>query len=191
MKLTPELREQYAMLWQTCEPRIAADGIAARLHAARDRYLEVTALVNPQMPWHFVALVHQMECSQRWDCHLHNGDPLTARTVHVPAGRPFQGEPPFEWEASAVDALSMRSLYANGIDWSVPGELHQLEAYNGFGYRSHRVLTPYLWAGSNHYDAGKFTADGHFDPTAISKQMGAAVILQQIIALDPPVPETT
>jgi len=35
--------------------------------------------------------------------HLHNGDPLTARTVNVPKGRPKTGQPPFAWGISAKD----------------------------------------------------------------------------------------
>jgi lysozyme family protein len=182
MTLTPELHEQYQMLWDTCIPHDPeASAIAARLIASRARYEDVTAVTNPAMPWHFVALVHQMECSQRWDCHLHNGDPLTARTVHVPINRPLYGDPPYQWEASACDALSMQGLGVASLDWTIPGELYHLERYNGFGYRAHGVLTPYLWAGSNHYTAGKFTADGRFDAAAVSKQIGAAVVLKRIL----------
>lgn len=56
--------------------------------------------------------------------------------------------------------------------------LYLLEAYNGFGYRSQFVPTPYLWSFSNLYSAGKFVADGKFDATAVSKQCGAAVMMR-------------
>ena len=60
--------------------------------------------------------------------------------------------------------------------------LYQLEAYNGFGYRTRHpeVLTPYLWSFSNHYTSGKYVADGTWSPTAKSKQCGAAVILRRL-----------
>jgi lysozyme family protein len=43
------------------------------------------------------------------------------------------------------------------------------------------VLSPYLWSGSQHYTSGKFVADGTFDPDAVSKQSGAAVILRRMV----------
>jgi hypothetical protein len=106
---------------------------------------------------------------------------LKARTVHVPAGRPKTGKPPFTWEQSAIDALRGRGLGA-WKDWSVPGTLYQLEAYNGFGYRDHHptVPSPYLWSFSNHYTRGKYVADGRFSPTAVSQQVGAALLLKRL-----------
>jgi lysozyme family protein len=66
-------------------------------------------------------------------------------------------------------------------DWSVPHMLFLLERYNGFGYRSRGVPTPYLWSLSNLYEKGKFVADGVFDPAAVSKQCGAAVMLKAVL----------
>ncbi len=128
-----------------------------------------------------VAVVHNMESSQNFTRHLHNGDPLTARTVKVPAGRPKAGMPPFTWEVSTADALSIQNLDGD-TDWSVAGMLYALEAYNGWGYRKGHphILSPYLWSGSEHYTAGKFVADGTWSETAVSKQIGAAVLLRRL-----------
>lgn len=122
-----------------------------------------------------------MEAGLRFTGHLHNGDPLTARTVHVPKGRPKTGNPTFTWEQSAADALQIAKL-DSWDDWTVPGVLYKLEAYNGFGYRTRHpeVLSPYLWAASNHYTRGKYVADGTFSPTAVSKQCGGAVLLRRM-----------
>ncbi len=97
-------------------------------------------------PAHLVALIHAMECGLRFDRHLHNGDSLEARTVHVPKGRPKSGTPPFTWEESAVDALALHHLDA-WVDWSLAGLAYVLERYNGWGYRRHHpeVPSPYLW----------------------------------------------
>ena len=62
------------------------------------------------MPWYVVGLIHTMESSGNFAAHLHNGDPLSARTTHVPAGRPKAGAPPFTWEESATDALTMQGF---------------------------------------------------------------------------------
>src|SRR5258708_31039884 len=107
--------------------------------------------------------------------HLHNGDPLTARTVQVPAGRPPDGQPPFTWEQSAVDALTFEG-FANLTDWSLPAILYRLEKYNGFGYpnRTPPIITPFLLSFSNQYTSGKFVTVKHFDPPALSTRYRAA-----------------
>jgi lysozyme family protein len=134
------------------------------------------------MPWQFVGAIHAMETGLRFTRHLHNGDTLSARTVRVPAGRPAQGAPPYDWAASARDALELKALPA-WRDWSVAGMLYQLERYNGWGYRRWHpsVPTPYLWSYSNHYERGKYVADGVWDPHAVSKQCGAAVLLRRMV----------
>jgi lysozyme family protein len=183
--LTDTLRAEYQNLFDTCQ--INADkqtevaGLAASIIQHRSRYEAVGTPLA--IPWFFIGVIHNMESSQRFDRHLHNGDPLTARTVHVPAGRPASGDPPFTWEVSATDALKLEAL-DKVTDWQLPTLLYQIEKYNGFGYRTRHpdVLSPYLWSGSQHYTKGKFIADGTFDPDAVSKQSGAAVILQRMVS---------
>ena len=182
--LTDVLRQQYQSLFDTCNISdahiVAVNPVIARIMPNQARYHSVAAPLG--IPWYFVALVHCMETSLNFALHLHNGDPLSARTVHVPAGRPTTGAPPFTWEQSATDALRFQGL-ANLSDWSLPTTLYRLEGYNGYGY--HRVTppinSPYLWSFSNHYTAGKFTSDHGFDPNAVSKQCGAAVILRKMV----------
>ncbi|MBI5093618.1 MAG: hypothetical protein HZB26_14385 [Candidatus Hydrogenedentes bacterium] len=67
------------------------------------------------------------------------------------------------------------------------GTLFQPELYNGWGYRLRNtgVHTPYLWSYSNHYTKGKFVADGTYDPDAVSRQCGAAVLLRRMAEKDP------
>jgi lysozyme family protein len=188
IQLTGQLRDEYQRLFDTCvaQPGKEAGVLALvrQLQKNRQRYESVGKLLS--IPWTFIAVVHNMECSQRFDRHLHNGDPLTARTVHVPAGRPTEGTPPFTWEESAIDSLRFSKL-DQVKSWDVPGLIYQLESYNGFGYRLRHpeVLTPYLWAGSNHYKKGKFVADGKFDPDAISKQTGAAILVSRLQQVPP------
>jgi lysozyme family protein len=129
------------------------------------------------IPWWFIACVHMMESDFNFGTHLHNGDPLRARTVNFPPGRPSTGSPPFVWEDSAKDALSGRKL--NGQkDWSLPRALYRWEAYNGFGYRPVSVASPYLWSMSTIYRSGKYVRDGEFDRNAISQQCGVATVLK-------------
>jgi len=181
--LTAALRQQYQNLFNTCVVNPgqipAVNGIIARIVPNQGRYQSVAGPLG--IPWYFVAVIHNMECSLNFNQQLHNGDPLTARTVHVPAGRPPTGQPPFTWEESATDALTYQG-FANLNDWALSTILYRLEAYNGFGYRNRTptINTPYLWALSNQYTSGKYVADGTFDPSAVSSQCGAAVILFQM-----------
>ncbi len=184
IRLTPELRAQYQQLFDTCELRAERateiEASVQRVMAQQPRYQAAEA--RSGVPWYFIAVTHQMESSGRFDRHLHNGDPLTARTRQVPAGRPRGGQPPFAWEDSAADALAMHDLSA-ATDWSLASLLYELERYNGFGYRRYHpeVLTPYLWSYSGHYTAGKYVADGRWSHTARSAQCGAATLLRRLV----------
>jgi lysozyme family protein len=183
VSFTDNLRQQYQTLFGNCVVNPARIGtinsIIARIQPNQARYQSVAGPLG--IPWFFVAVIHNMECGLNFNEHLHNGDPLSARTVHVPAGRPADGQPPFTWEQSATDALTIEG-FANQQDWSLPMILYRLEAYNGFGYRALTppINTPYLWSFSNQYTSGKYTGDHQFDPNAVSTQCGAAVILFQM-----------
>ena len=177
--LTPKLRKEYLDLFARCEvrpeKRQEVERLRARIVANRQRYEDVERATK--VPWYVVAVIHSLEGSLKFTTHLHNGDPLTAKTVHVPKGRPA-GTPPFRWEDSAADALEFDHM-TDVRRWTLPVILFKLEGFNGFGYRTRHpeVLTPYLWSFSNHYTKGKFTEDRKFDPNAVSKQCGAAVLL--------------
>lgn len=164
-----------------------ATAIARKIETNRDRYQSVANAVGG-CPWTFIAVIHSLEASLSFLAHLHNGDPLIRRTVQVPAGYPKA--PPkngwdtgYEWEESAIDALKLKKTHL-AEDWSIAAQLWRLELYNGMGYRLYHpeVLTPYLWSGSNHYHKGKYVADGSFKASAVSEQIGAAVLLKLLIA---------
>jgi lysozyme family protein len=131
-------------------------------------------------PWYFIGIIHGLEASFNFKAHLHNGDPLKARTVQVPAGRPPVWLPPSDWASSAEDALTLEK-FSDQSDWSLAEMLYRFEKYNGFGSRSHGINTPYLWAFSNHYAKGKYVADGKWNPDAVSQQCGAAVMLKALV----------
>ena len=178
----PQLQSEYQRLFDTCsirpEKNTEVDSILNKIVKGRPFYEAVEKKLN--IPWYFIGIIHCMEGSCNFKVHLHNGDPLTARTVQVPPGRPRNGNPPFTWEISAEDALIMKK-FDSETDWSIPAMLFRLEGYNGFGYRKPaiNIPSPYLWSYSNHYSKGKFVADGKFNSAAVSKQCGAAVLLRR------------
>ncbi len=185
VSLSPSLRAEYRELFDTCEIRPERASEVARItdKLCAGKHADYLWFESFGFPWYFVALLHQMESGMDFSRHLHNGDPLTARTIHVPIGRPVEGEPPFVWQDSALDALQIRRP-DGWKDWTVAGLLYRLETWNGFGYRLyHRIFSPYLWSFSRHYRSGKYSADGVWDADLISKQCGAAVILRRLVNL--------
>jgi len=88
--LTKSLAKEYSLLYESClirPKRKAAIGqVVRRLTSNQARYEKVAKALK--MPWYVVAVIHQLEAGGDFTRHLHNGDPLSARTTHVPAGRP-------------------------------------------------------------------------------------------------------
>lgn len=184
-----DLKPEYERLWDSCEIRpdklSSTQNVVAKISANRPLYEGLQQKIN--VPWYFVAVIHNMESSLNFNKHLHNGDSLKKRTVNVPSGRPLTDpikgwQVGYTWEESAIDALKMKE-FDRVKDWSLPAQLWQLERYNGVGYRKYHpeVLTPYLWSGTNHYNKGKYVADGKWDANAVSEQIGVAALLKVLI----------
>jgi lysozyme family protein len=158
----------------------------------------LTSTNTPQaasIPWWFIGIVHMNESGGDFAKHLHNGDPLTARTFQVPANRPQRGQPPFTFPQSAIDAIQLmekeNSIWKRlGGDWSIDAVLQRLEAYNGLGYKKKGVPNPYLWSYTDQYTKGKYIKDGVFDPNAISAQPGAAAIMKLLLDYPSPIGST-
>lgn len=180
---------EYADLWQSMtirkDRKAAARAAAKAVLDGKARYLAVEGQTG--VPWYVVGIIHKMECACHFGKHLHNGDPLTDKTVQVPAGRPAKGQPPFPWEYSACDALRYDKLDRVN-EWTVERIAFELEKYNGWGVRLYRHQpTAYLWSFTNHYTAGKYIRDGVWSPTAVSKQTGAMALLAVLMEMDPTV----
>jgi len=170
------VRGEYRSLFDACQIRAQykekVDFHVDFLRKHRSRYEEVGQKLG--IPWYFIGPVHCMEASFDFGTHLHNGDPLAHRTVHVPKGQPVVWNPPNDWESSAEDAL--KNL-ANQQDWSLEHLLYRWEAYNGWGYHG-KINSPYLWSFSNQYASGKYVTDNVFDAKFTSSQCGTAVMLK-------------
>jgi lysozyme family protein len=176
------LKAANARRWANARLARSFAAVAKRLVSpdARSRYQTVSAKTG--VPWPFVAVIHERECSQDWTGSLAQGDPWDRVSVHIPAGRgPFKS-----WEEAAIDALDNCAPYASrNKDWSIGGLLTKLEEYNGLGYAARGVPSPYLWSGTDQYRSGKYIRDGVYDPNAVDSQLGCAGLLIEMMALDP------
>ncbi len=150
---------------------------AAEAIRNRARYEAVTAKTG--VPWYIIAVIHYREASYNFKTHLHNGNPLSAKTYEVPAGRP-PGNPPFTWEYSAIDALTYDGLKKNR-DWSPAMTMWVLERYNGTGYLQKGRPSPYLLAGCQHYQGGLYVGDNRYSASAIDRRTGVMPLILAIL----------
>ena len=187
-----DLQPDYEALWASMElkPSMAkgVDYGAAKVLAGRARYEAVSEKTG--VPWFMIGLMHLMESGCDFSKHLHNGDPLTKRTVNVPKGRP-KTKGPWTWEESAVDAIVYDKL-DKVSDWSLPRVAYCMESFNGWGYRKYHpeVANPYLWSGCTHYARGKYVEDPPGSKTRWvadleSKQVGSMPVLRKLCTMVP------
>ena len=164
----------------------AASKAAKRITAGKPRYQKVEK--STSVPWWFVGLVHLRESDLDFTKQLGQGDPLDQVSTHEPKGMgPYRG--PSAFEDSCVDALKHEG-YLNQPDWSVARTCYRLEGYNGYGYHSHGVNSPYLYGGSTLYGppearAGKYVKDGVFSDSFNDPQLGTLVVLKKMMEGDP------
>lgn len=180
------LRPEYEHLFANCKLRQnwleRIKQVAQTILNNRDRYEKVALAVNSLMPWYVVGLIHNLEAGFDWHSHLHNGDPLTQRTVHEPSDRPLKDpingwQIGYSWEESAIDAL-IYDEFDQAKQWDMPaGILWHLELFNGPGYRNQGIYSPYLWSGTYWYEKGKYGSDGRYDSELVSQQVGAGAVL--------------
>jgi lysozyme family protein len=179
------LQSEYKTLWAGLKVNPAKlatiDALAADRVSGKGRYKLVETATS--VPWFVVALIHQMEAGGSWQGHLHNGDPLSSRTIHVPANRPKVGTPPFTWVESAIDAMRYEGL-DKVRGWTIERVCYELEAYNGWGSRARGIHTPYLWSYSNWYTKGKYIADHVWSESTVSAQCGAMPLLSRMMTKD-------
>jgi lysozyme family protein len=188
-----DLKAEYANLYSHAVIKTSAVGELARAAriiasaSAKSRYQEVER--DTGVPWYVVGALHYREASLNFLGHLHNGDPLRLRTVHVPANRPPAPWPPDGvtdpgqlWRISAKDAL--HGLAVMTSKWTLQRTCYAFEAYNGFGCRDHGIKSPYLWNYTNWYSGGGFPRDHFFDPKYQSKQAGLVAILVELTSIE-------
>lgn len=181
-----QLKSSYTPLWDGLviikDHETKAE--AAKLLKYKSVYQRLEAKTG--VPWFAIGIIHTREAGSvdvgRWQCILHNGERIVGtgrKSRLVPSGKgPFA-----TFEAAALDALAGY----RGQTWSVELLAYTLERFNGFGYRSKHIPSPYLWGGTNKQKRGKYVSDGNYDPNTMDPQIGGMALLLELMALDPSV----
>jgi lysozyme family protein len=174
----------YARLWNTISVKAKdADRFAKIIIKNEARYRVIQKETG--VPWFFVGALHMRESSCNFNGVLHNGEHIIGtdrKTRLVPRGRgPFS-----TWEEAAVDALKLKGMDRTR-SWPIERIGFAAELFNGLGYANRGVNSPYLWAGSNHQQPGKYVADHVWDAKATDKQMGVMTVIKRICELRPDV----
>jgi lysozyme family protein len=167
--------------------RILIENVPAKVKAKVDkiflsqqRYINIANKFANPIKWYHISFLHEMECTQNFNCYLGNGQPINKKTTIVPIGRgPFS-----TFELGAIDAIKLNGL-DQIQDWSIGNTLYILEGFNGYGYSRYKgINSPYLFSGSNQYISGKYVSDGArgYDPNAVSQQIGIALLMKELLS---------
>jgi lysozyme family protein len=130
----------------------------------------------------------EREMTGNLHCYLGNGQRLAKRTTIVPVGRG-----PFPDTIDGFIAGALDALHLDGLDqvaktaegWSLPRFAYESELWNGFGYRQHRIPSPYVFGGTMVQKPGKFVRDHVYSSTTMDPQLGTIAIVQKLFELDP------
>lgn len=141
----------------------------------KDKYEAVEEATG--MPAELVAAIHWREGSGNFNTYLHNGQKLGQTTTLVPKGIYFE-----DWTEAAIDAVTNYGTSLSSIDPNnIETYYDYAEHYNGMGYANRGLPSPYVWAGTDNYEKGKYVADGKFDANYVDQQLGVAVMLRTLL----------
>jgi lysozyme family protein len=152
--------------------------VADKIMGFRQQFYDPVAVATG-VPWYGIATKDYREPEPAFNHsqYLGNGDPLSHKTTHVPRNRgPFLG--PNAWQDGAMDAIHISGWdhLPSGWHWDIVTLLIKDEAFNGMGYAHMGLRSPYVFGGTNMQQRGKYTGDGHFDPSHWDTQIGTAAI---------------
>jgi lysozyme family protein len=145
------------------------------------RHLYESVAHQTEVPASLIAALHYRESSSRFDTYLHQGDPLGQPAIHHPSDIPVF----YQWEDAAVHALNSKSWLRDQL------EMHSgttdkaalatfAEAYNGLGYHYRGLTSPYVYAGTDVYQGGRYVRDGVFDANSWDQRPGVMALLASI-----------
>lgn len=172
-----------AVIVPSREPELAR--AAASLIKDKGVYLQVEKLTS--VPAAALMALAEREMTGNLHCYLGNGQRLTMRTTIVPLGRG-----PFPDTTEGFIAGCLDALHLDGLDqvagqpggWSLERFCYESEAWNGWGYRSRGIPSPYVFGATTVQRAGKFIRDHVFSATTMDPQLGTLALVEEIVKQD-------
>lgn len=162
------------------EKELAAVGAAL----LKNKFIYQLVTNKTGVPVAFLMATAQREMSGNLNCYLGNGQSLRRVTTIVPKGRgPFMQPHPEDFIAGAVDALHIDGT-DKITDWSLSRCAYEAENFNGWGYRSKGIPSPYVFGATSVQKPGKFIADHVYDPEKMDPQLGVVAIIKELFKLD-------
>lgn len=151
----------------------------AHYKAHKGRYEKVAAKTG--VPAKLIAALHWRESTGDFGTYLHQGDPLGKKAVNVPKNIPLF----HVWEDAAEHALNMKKGNADAVGMSADmtdevAMATYAEAYNGLGYSYKDRPSPYVYAGTDQYQAGKYVRDGKYDKNHVDQQPGVMALMESL-----------
>lgn len=169
--------------WRTARIRpqfaISVDKAVMLYLRTKGRYEAVERMHAQGVPAPVLFGLLMRECDNSFKCHPHNGDSLLARTHNVPRGRLPNSNPPYTFEASAADAYYVCDKLFGPWD-TVTYATNTCIRFNGVGYTRLGINSPYWYSGTQWYERGKFTSDGHYSASAVDQQIGILPLLKRM-----------
>lgn len=179
--LKPGYLEDLSKAEWTRQKQIIAE--ARHLAGIAERYAALAVQTGIPVAW--LLVIDYRESGNNPKTYLGNGQAIigtSRRTTEDPIGRgPFK-----TWMAGALDSLAYMKLSATKSNLSTAWPdisycLWESERWNGFGYREyHKILSPYLWAGTTLYTEGKYDSDGRFNAKLEDEELGVVPLLQAL-----------
>lgn len=158
---------------------------AIRLLKDVEVYKELSNRTPNKIPAAWLMAISEREMSGNLHCYLGNGQPLNRRTTIVPIGRgPFTQAWPENFYTGALDAFKIDGLTLV-TGWSMAMACYQSEVWNGWGYRSHGIPSPYIFGATTVQKLGKYVADHDYSSTTMDPQLGTLPIMEMIIKIRP------
>lgn len=185
-----QLEPEYARLVATARIRPEVEAVLEKAcrRLLRDKDVYDEAFEKTGVPTAALMALAEREMTGNLHRYLGNGQVLTRRTTIVPIGRGPFPDTHEGFVAGCLDALRL-----DGLDkvahtpegWTLPRFGYESEDWNGWGYRSRGIPTPYFVGGTTAQRSGKFIADHVFDPNHMDEQLGTLAIVEKLFELDP------
>lgn len=188
----PALQAEYTQWLATAKvtrPQVVARGVD-EIERVLPSYVATAEETGIPAAWIAATDCRESDCNPR--CGIGQGDPWNRVSTHVP-----RGEGPFASKAEA-DRFYLHydkiDVLQGATAWSLPYACWDWEHWNGWGPRAHGRISGYLFSCMDIYDtprfgghglAGKYVADGVWDPDKVDPQPGTVAMYFELVRRHP------